>query len=1008
MENNAPLWQKNFRGVTSQQDPLPDLNIGDLPTGTLGQEEEDKKLVADLMQERFGDNYVSPAEDVEEPGFFDKAAYGLAESWYANEDALVSTTRTNIEKYMITDYPEKAALLGIEKATKNDMDTPLWKRVVGTMANEAVRSIAHLDWIELAKKTMSEEKMEAQTDTFIRENYGEDWMQLTPDERRGRIDEETDALLAAQFPKIHGKEEAHSFAAGIGNLSVIAADPLTYVLPAAHTYKALAGVGAAYGAIDVTTKGLADKGYVTKTELSTGVLAGGLGGPALKGIFKGTGKVIDKATVNSRIRAATPILDEYEQALNQATKSGGDWNDATVSARLITGTDGPTIQKLYELTGRTFNMDNLPGVPNKLLTPLEEKASNGRMYRAVSAVGDALAPYIVPMTDILNKHTPKLFHALRSQDAEMHIRMHTSFQIVSPWLDKFKHMSKADKVTIKGLISTNSHESFREATRLIRSYEARDPSKFKGFFGDWGRMRSELGRVGREMKDSGIKFDALDNYFPRIAKNPSKLGDAQLGYLSWKVAKAAEIKGSALSGDEIGVLMKQAVLAPSEELSRAPLGSSLRDRMVPELNDYLLPHYADPAEALHSYFRTSARDIARAQFFNKLSGKKLAYMHDDSNEAVTKAIDKLTESAGKHVPDELKNLSPVDRQKIADLLRARFTTGEQSPKQWIQTYKNIGYTTLLGNPLSALTQLGDQAFSVYKYGIRSYAKALFTPKVINKKDIGLTDAMEELFASTSKTKKTLDFFLKVSGFNKLDQFGKDMILNAAYQRYTKLASTKKGTDQIVKKWGKYFEGDIDDLVKGLKSKNIENDNVRLLLWHELADVQPIALSEMPEKYLANPNGRIFYMLKTFTIKQLSFMKREFLQDFAKGNHVRATRRLVAFSGAWMTANGTADGLKDFVKGDTEKTVTDNMTENLLQMATGLTKYNFLSGAREGPVQAAIDFIMPPVPIVDDLAKAAFTKDPTKVLKTLPWGGNIMYQRIKSSKKRTAARRKHSW
>lgn len=1007
MENNAPLWQKNFRG-NRQQAPTPDVIVADLPTGNLGQEEEDRKLVDDLLQKRMGDNYVSHSEADDEPGFFDKMAYGFAESWYADKDALTATTMTNIEKHMITDYPEKAAILGFEKATKNDMDTPLWQRVVGTMAEKAVSSIAHLDWINLARKTMSEEKMEAQTDAFIRENYGEDWMQLTPDERRGRIDEETDALLAVQFPNIHGTEAAHSFAAGTGNIGSLVADPLTYAAPAVNTYKALAAVGATYGAIDMTTKGLADKGYVTPSEVAMGIVAGGVGGPALKGIFKGTGKVINKATVNSRIRAASPILDEYEQVLNQATKLGGDWNEATISARLATGTDGPTIQKMYELTGRTFNMDNLPGVRNKLLTTLEEKASNGMIYRAVSGISDALSPYIVPMTDILDKYTPKLFHALRSQDAEMHIRMHTSFQTVSPWLDKFKHMSKADKVTIKGLISTNSHESFRAATTLIRQYEARDPSKFKGFFGDWGRMRSELKRVGDEMKDAGIKFDALDNYFPRVAKNPGKLGDAQLGYLSWKVSKAAEIKGSALNAEEIGVLMKQAILAPTEELKRAPLGGSLRERMVPELNDYLLPHYADPAEALHSYFRTSARDVARAQFFNKLVGKKLKYTHDDSNQAITKAIDSITESAGKGVPDELKNLSFVHRQKIADLLRARFTTGEQSPKQWIQTYKNVGYTVLLGNPLSALTQLGDQAFSIYKYGVRAYSKALFTPKLISKKDIGLTDAMEELFASTSKTKKTLDTFLKISGFNRLDQFGKDMILNSAFHKYTKAVKTQKGIDKVVKKWGKYFEGDTDDLIRGLKDGDVTNENVRLLLWHELADVQPIALSEMPEKYLAMPNGRIFYMLKTFTIKQMSFMKREFLQDFAKGNHIRATRRLVAFSGAWLWANGTADSLKDFVKGDHEKSITDNMTENLLQMATGLTKYNFLSGAREGPVQAAIDFIMPPIPIVDDLAKAAFTQDPTKALKTIPWGGNIIYQRLKSQTKQTAARRKHSW
>ena len=37
---------------------------------------------------------------------------------------------------------------------------------------------------------------------------------------------------------------------------------------------------------------------------------------------------------------------------------------------------------------------------------------------------------------------------------------------------------------------------------------------------------------------------------------------------------------------------------------------------------------------------------------------------------------------------------------------------------------------------------------------------------------------------------------------------------------------------------------------------------------------PINSTEMPLKYLKHPNGRVFYMLKTFTIKQFDVMRRD--------------------------------------------------------------------------------------------------------------------------------------
>lgn len=1034
---NKPLWQQYQRGIYGDSPDRAEPEPQDLPTSVdFGQDEDIRGIVNNMIEAEFGASGPVPTTEnspfgddafkaVEEPSILDQAHFGFKEAWLSDEDSLAGTTLANIKDYFIAESPETAAIMGFKKDVdlddKNIMEvikesmaykgTPmgLYDIAKNLIADEKTRAEqwekADSVYEMVASLFKSKEQMESYENAYVEKHYGKGWKDMTPEQRREQMEDESNAILKEQFPTIYDTGYAHSAWAGVGNLSIVAFDPITYVAPVVNSYRKAAVMGATYGAIDTSTKGLADKGYITPTEVATGLVAGAIFAPAMRAAGKGVGKIFDKAAVNSRIRASSKILNSYEQSIKSATANGADWNEAVTIARMTTGTDGPSVQKMYEITGRTFNMENL-GQQSNLMTPIEQKASSGLFYRMVNGVSEAVSPYLEPVTDVLRKNTPRLFQALRGQDARMHFRMHSSFEAVKPWLKNLEGMSKTDQTTMKRLISSGNHEQFREAVTLMRKYMASDPDTMGDFFKNWTRVRSELKRSADDYIGVGHEMDLIKDYFPRIARRPDKLSDAHLGWLSWQVEKASKIKGSALSEQEIGDLFHSALKKSPRDLARAPVSGSLRERIVPELNDYLEPHYADPAQALHSYFRTAARDIERANFFNRFSSKARQYKVDGSD--LDDIIYRMTGEDSPDVIDEIAALAPKDRQKVADILRARFMEGEQSPKAWIQTYKNLGYTVLLGNPLSAITQLGDQAFSLYKNGIRHYAKAWVVPQVIAKEDLGLTDAMEELFANTSNTKRTLDWFLKYSGFNRLDKLGKDSILNTAYQRYTSLAKTANGRVKIKQQWGKYFQEQTDDLVDGLKNMDISNENVRLLLWHELSDVQPIALSEMPEKYLKNPNGRIFYMLKTFTMKQLAFMKREIFDEFANGNKGAGTKKLLGFTGAWLLANGTADALKDVVRGNNPaETIPDNVVENLVQM-TGLSKYTWQMSAKEGPVTTAYDFLMPPVPIVDDVFKAAVTKDPTKALKAVPYVGNIIYQRHKTQTKRTAARRKTEW
>lgn len=95
-----------------------------------------------------------------------------------------------------------------------------------------------------------------------------------------------------------------------------------------------------------------------------------------------------------------------------------------------------------------------------------------------------------------------------------------------------------------------------------------------------------------------------------------------------------------------------------------------------------------------------------------------------------------------------------------------------------------------------------------------------------------------------------------------------------------MAKNPKGVAKLKEKYGNMFDEEFDLLISDLKSKQI-TERVKIMSFSDLADFQPIALSEMSPAYLNNPNARILYMLKSFTLKQWDVARREVYQKLKK-------------------------------------------------------------------------------------------------------------------------------
>ena len=343
-------------------------------------------------------------------------------------------------------------------------------------------------------------------------------------------------------------------------------------------------------------------------------------------------------------------------------------------------------------------------------------------------------------------------------------------------------------------------------------------------------------------------------------------------------------------------------------------------------------------------------------------------------------------------------MAEADFDRMADLVNARFGLGEQSAGQISGTLRNIGYMTTLGNPFSALTQIGDLGMSVYMNGMRNTIAGMLGRRNVNLEDIGINNIVAQELSTVGATAKLLDKTLGAVGFKALDRLGKTTFINSAYKRFANLAKSDKGIAEIRKKYGGMLGEEFKSTMTDLRAGNI-TDNVKLMLYNELAGVQPINLSQVPLAYLNNPNGRIFYSLKTFAIKQLDVMRRDIIQEFKSGNQKKAAENLVAYMTIIPMMGATVDETKDFLRGQgmSAEDMPDNYIENLFKVFGG-SQYVMDKYVKKGQVGSALgETIAPPLDWInagsEDIWKVMngeFPGGDSKVLRELPVIGDVWY------------------
>jgi hypothetical protein len=558
---------------------------------------------------------------------------------------------------------------------------------------------------------------------------------------------------------------------------------------------------------------------------------------------------------------------------------------------------------------------------------------------------------------------------LRAVDHERRVltETHRVLEEINPFVEAVRGLPKLEGQAVDLALKNGDLRSVTAVIKALGDQKALE---------SWDKVQTFLKESGKELKELGVIKGTLPNYFPRVVKDLEglleSLGAQQKKGLE-KALQDAEKKSLKASGQGLDELERSQVVN-AYLAGRGGEGSGkpgfTKARVIEQVTPAMAKFYASSDDALVRYANQAVKAKERARFF----GKDMVKDPDTGRFNLGASIGELVE---KGVAE-----GKLDAKKAEDIravLQSRFGPGERSPVSALKGYQNLTNAALLGNVFSSMVQLGDAGMAAYAYGmmptIQTVVQIAAGRKKAGVKDLGLVDHISQEMASGSvepmkiaghevSTAKFLDKIFKVTGFSAVDQFGKTVVINTALNKATRQVASPKGVGDLYARYGEALGPDFGKLVEGLKAGELTPE-VRLYLFAELSRFQPISKLEVPKKYLDNPNGRVMYMLKTYMLKQMDLVRRDALQEVAKGNVRKGATNLTKLVVTLGTAGATTEAIRNWLLGKEDEFEPSDVPENFLK-TMGWSQY-VIDQAREGkPIQTIAGTLAPPFKVWDDI------------------------------------------
>ena len=707
---------------------------------------------------------------------------------------------------------------------------------------------------------------------------------------------------------------------------------------------------------------------------------------------------------------ASTMSDEDREGMSRAGLGG------TVIAALLLAGLAPKAFKRFRKTP-TFNRineqvkRNPKGTEPDIVQQDRVKAQAEKaIYQAPSELSewwdsakDVVRNTLEPLSRTLKNINPLINGVFRRHEMQINLRTREYLDRISPFVAamsaKLKGHEKDQRLFKQYLFNGERDElGVLKVVQLADKYKVDTKS-----FAEMRKALEEIRTYARE--EGGIEVGYLEDYFPRNIKNYKSFkawldGDKAPAGLSNQVEEAlAEYAQKHNLGSVNQIKPGEAAEVTSRVLRGFPIGAdsmlpgNLKQRKVRQVTDDMLNAYDDPADAIKNYVERVVQATERKRFLYRKPnlGGDVEGGFPGSRDRSAGPPPKSDLGARMEVDDSLagelaeqllvknKNYTREDIDKLKDIIQSRFSGKTVDP--FIQGVKNANYMAVMGNFGSAITQLGDLAYSIHFNGFNNTFKTLLQRENNFNfvKHFNLSNHNIDTVTNTAGLSKALDKVFTVTGLKKLDQMGKNTTMNASWKKY--YAQAMKDSKGLQAELAPIFGTErAGRMVKSLRdtppgSKNLPKD-VEELIWYKFLDLSPSTMGEMPKYYSESGNLRIMYMLKTFTVKQLDIYREAAGAEismanklYAEGKHAEAAKvgavglkKFMGLAAVFAAANASTDVIKDLLYG--RPIERDDLLEDNLWKLLGINRYLIRKMDREGPGKAFLEGLLPPTTVFD--------------------------------------------
>ena len=597
------------------------------------------------------------------------------------------------------------------------------------------------------------------------------------------------------------------------------------------------------------------------------------------------------------------------------------------------------------------------------------------------------AKAIVPISTRANRISPRLKNRMRSYEYTLNQKLNEKMTQIKPFLDKWATFSNDDIVAFD-LSVKNGYEARRDT--ILEKYNAIE--EFKA-------VKVLLESIYNEASSVKVEMRYKEDYFPRQVEDVDGLMTYLHGLdMASELRRAEHDAGfEDMTPEEQAGFLNKFLRGFNRKDTTAALPGNVKKRTIIEITPEINVYYKPSIQALTNYIERMNASIESRKFWG--------FDMDNIDDSIGAFVDELIQN---------EEIRPDQDKEVEEILRARFKAKGVSNK-YLLWQKNASYVYTMGGINSAITQIDDISVALYKAGFWNTVNSIFRDNRpgLSREELGLQKIGQE-FMEASTMSKAVDKVFKMTGLDAIDGFGKNVLINATFNKFQNMAENNEA--KLRERIEPILENETDETIEDIKAGNI-SENVKLLMFNELADMQPIALSEMPEYYLTSGNGRVLYMLKTFMLKRIDIFRNECFDKIKSGNTKEGVQNLFRLAALMIFCGTTKDAIIDMLFG--RKFHLDDMIVNNVLGLFGLTKYQLYKARDEGFEGFASSFIPPLFAMWADLgrdvSKKLFSKNGKdlkdfEIWKGVPLVGRFYYWwfgggRAKEDKKNKKARLK---